>query len=120
MNSLHNRSMLGMSKPRSRRKPRELTSEEAAEIKEAFHLFDADKSGTIGYRELKVRHHVAPCCRKNMQKQVNFQKVSVTRGCHRIDHSTNLDLFCIGSQKQMHVCMKNALIMHFNLVSSIS
>ena len=32
----------------------ELTDEQKQEIKEAFDLFDTDKSGTIDYHELKV------------------------------------------------------------------
>jgi hypothetical protein len=40
---------------RTKRKPtRELTPTEAAEIKQAFDLFDTDRSGKIYYRELKV------------------------------------------------------------------
>merc|ERR550525_795554 len=41
---------------RSRRKAKrpELTEEQRAEIKEAFDLFDTDRSGTIDYHELKV------------------------------------------------------------------
>ena len=31
-----------------------LTEEQRAEIKEAFDLFDTSKSGSLGYRELKV------------------------------------------------------------------
>mmetsp|Transcript_62758 Transcript_62758/g.198752 ORF Transcript_62758/g.198752 Transcript_62758/m.198752 type:complete len:108 (-) Transcript_62758:1024-1347(-) len=37
-----------------RLKRKELTPEEKQEIQEAFNLFDADRSGTIDYRELKV------------------------------------------------------------------
>jgi hypothetical protein len=39
-----------------RKQPRELTATEAAEIKQAFELFDTDRSGKIYYRELKVLH----------------------------------------------------------------
>jgi len=41
---------------RSRRKAKrpELTEEQRAEIKEAFDLFDTERSGTIDYHELKV------------------------------------------------------------------
>jgi len=41
---------------RSRRKSKrpELTDEQKTEIKEAFELFDTDRSGTIDYHELKV------------------------------------------------------------------
>lgn len=42
---------------RSRKKPRaEITEEQKQEIKEAFDLFDTDKTGSIDYHELKV------CC----------------------------------------------------------
>lgn len=41
---------------RARRRPRvELTEEQKQEIREAFDLFDTDKSGSIDYHELKVR-----------------------------------------------------------------
>lgn len=40
---------------RSRKKPRaEITEEQKQEIKEAFDLFDTDKTGSIDYHELKV------------------------------------------------------------------
>ena len=40
---------------RARRRPRvELTEEQKQEIREAFDLFDTDKSGSIDYHELKV------------------------------------------------------------------
>jgi hypothetical protein len=40
---------------RSRRRPRvEMTEEQKQEIREAFDLFDTDKSGSIDYHELKV------------------------------------------------------------------
>lgn len=35
---------------------RDLTPTEAAEIKQAFDLFDTDQAGKIYYRELKVLH----------------------------------------------------------------
>jgi len=38
---------------KSRRRP-ELTDEQKQEIKEAFDLFDTDKTGKIDYHELKV------------------------------------------------------------------
>ena len=41
----------GKSKRRARQ---ELTEEQKQEIKEAFDLFDTDKTGTIDYHELKV------------------------------------------------------------------
>jgi hypothetical protein len=34
----------------------DLSEEQKQEIKEAFDLFDTDKSGSIDYHELKVRH----------------------------------------------------------------
>lgn len=37
-----------------RRQRTELTEEQKQEIKEAFDLFDTDKTGTIDYHELKV------------------------------------------------------------------
>ena len=37
-----------------RRRPAQLTEEQKQEIKEAFDLFDTDKTGTIDYHELKV------------------------------------------------------------------
>jgi centrin-3 len=40
-------------KPRKKVRP-DLTEEQKQEIKEAFDLFDTDKSGTIDYHELKV------------------------------------------------------------------
>lgn len=40
-------------KPRRKSRP-DLTEEQKQEIKEAFDLFDTDKSGTIDYHELKV------------------------------------------------------------------
>ena len=39
--------------PKRRGRP-ELTDEQKQEIKEAFELFDTDKTGTIDYHELKV------------------------------------------------------------------
>ena len=40
---------------RARRRPRvELTEEQKQEIREAFDLFDTDKTGSIDYHELKV------------------------------------------------------------------
>ena len=41
------------SMPKRGRRP-ELTEEQRQEIKEAFDLFDTDKTGTIDYHELKV------------------------------------------------------------------
>ena len=38
----------------ARRRRQELTEEQKQEIKEAFDLFDTDKTGTIDYHELKV------------------------------------------------------------------
>ena len=38
----------------ARRRKQELTEEQKQEIKEAFDLFDTDKTGTIDYHELKV------------------------------------------------------------------
>jgi len=38
----------------------ELTDEQKQEIKEAFDLFDTDKSGTIDYHELKVIQSAYP------------------------------------------------------------
>jgi centrin-3 len=37
-----------------KRRRQELTEEQKQEIKEAFDLFDTDKTGTIDYHELKV------------------------------------------------------------------
>jgi centrin-3 len=37
-----------------KRRRQELTDEQKQEIKEAFDLFDTDKTGTIDYHELKV------------------------------------------------------------------
>jgi len=37
-----------------KRRRQELTDEQKQEIKEAFELFDTDKTGTIDYHELKV------------------------------------------------------------------
>jgi len=38
----------------NKRRRHELTDEQKQEIKEAFDLFDTDKTGTIDYHELKV------------------------------------------------------------------
>jgi centrin-3 len=38
----------------NKRRRQELTDEQKQEIKEAFDLFDTDKTGTIDYHELKV------------------------------------------------------------------
>lgn len=40
----------------------ELTEDQKAEIKEAFELFDSEKSGKLDYHELKVGA-LANCCR---------------------------------------------------------
>jgi Ca2+-binding EF-hand superfamily protein len=46
----------------------DLSEEQKQEIKEAFDLFDTDKSGSIDYHELKVRfqstsfHSLIPLC----------------------------------------------------------
>jgi len=45
---------LGAKKPVATRKRQALTEEQKQEIKEAFDLFDTDKTGTIDYHELKV------------------------------------------------------------------
>ena len=48
---------LGTSKPSNvpaRKRRQELTDEQKQEIKEAFDLFDTDKTNTIDYHELKV------------------------------------------------------------------
>ena len=37
-----------------KRRRQELSEEQRQEIKEAFELFDTDKTGTIDYHELKV------------------------------------------------------------------
>lgn len=42
--------------PGRRKQARDLTPTEAAEIKQAFDLFDTDRSGKVYYRELKVLH----------------------------------------------------------------
>ena len=44
----------GASHQPKRRGRAELTDEQKQEIKEAFELFDTDKTGTIDYHELKV------------------------------------------------------------------
>lgn len=44
----------GAQQPVKRRGRPELTDEQKQEIKEAFELFDTDKTGTIDYHELKV------------------------------------------------------------------
>ena len=44
---------LGLAKQTRKKRP-EITEEQRAEIKEAFDLFDSQKVGSIGYRELKV------------------------------------------------------------------
>jgi centrin-3 len=41
--------------PRSRPPKVELTDEQKQEIREAFDLFDTDRSGSIDYHEVKVR-----------------------------------------------------------------
>eukprot|EP01112_Ceratiomyxa_fruticulosa_P021263 TRINITY_DN741_c0_g1_i2.p1 TRINITY_DN741_c0_g1~~TRINITY_DN741_c0_g1_i2.p1 ORF type:complete len:164 (-),score=34.08 TRINITY_DN741_c0_g1_i2:95-586(-) len=47
--------MLSSTRGKPRRPPKvELTEEQKQEIKEAFDLFDTEKSGRIGYHELKV------------------------------------------------------------------
>ncbi len=38
----------------AKRRRQELSEEQKQEIKEAFDLFDTDKTGTIDYHELKV------------------------------------------------------------------
>ena len=45
---------LGLAKQTARKKRPEITEEQRAEIKEAFDLFDSNKNGAIGYRELNV------------------------------------------------------------------
>ena len=49
---------LGQEKQRAvapkRKQRQELSEEQKQEIKEAFDLFDTDKTGTIDYHELKV------------------------------------------------------------------
>jgi len=52
MSRYANSPMLGA--PRRRRPKVELTEEQKQEIREAFDLFDTDKSGSIDYHELKV------------------------------------------------------------------
>ena len=44
---------LGLAKQPRKKRP-EISEEQKAEIKEAFDLFDSNKNGAIGYRELKV------------------------------------------------------------------
>ena len=44
-----------------RKQARELTPTEAAEIRQAFDLFDTDKTGKIYYRELKVLKAAFDC-----------------------------------------------------------
>lgn len=44
-----------------RKQARELTPTEAAEIRQAFDLFDTDKAGKIYYRELKVLKAAFDC-----------------------------------------------------------
>lgn len=38
-----------------RRRPRELTEEQKAEVREAFEIFDMDKDGALDFHEFKVR-----------------------------------------------------------------
>ncbi|DBB06688.1 hypothetical protein WJX77_010921 [Trebouxia sp. C0004] len=47
-------SLLKQSRPLLRAPRRDLTEDEAADIQEAFKLFDKDNSGSIDYRELKA------------------------------------------------------------------
>lgn len=38
----------------ARRRPRELTEEQKAEVREAFEIFDMDKDGALDFHEFKV------------------------------------------------------------------
>ena len=61
---------------RSRKKPRaEITEEQKQEIKEAFDLFDTDKTGSIDYHELKVRR-LAPHARGRPFTSIDHPQVS--------------------------------------------
>lgn len=40
----------------ARRRPRELTEEQKAEVREAFEIFDMDKDGALDFHEFKVRN----------------------------------------------------------------
>ncbi len=55
MNQMKRPAVGGTTKKRSTGSRPELTEEQKTEIREAFDLFDADGSGTIDVKELKVR-----------------------------------------------------------------
>lgn len=49
--------VVGYAQPNSllnRRRPRELTEEQKAEVREAFEIFDMDKDGALDFHEFKV------------------------------------------------------------------
>lgn len=54
MDSFKRRPDFGTKKQPNKRGRQDLTEEQRQEIKEAFDLFDTDKTGTIDYHELKI------------------------------------------------------------------
>lgn len=45
----------------ARRRPRELTEEQKAEVREAFEIFDMDKDGALDFHEFKVGRRGRVC-----------------------------------------------------------
>jgi centrin-3 len=78
--------------PINKRKQRqELSDEQKQEIKEAFDLFDTDKTGTIDYHELKVAMRALGFDVKK-QEVLNLMKEYDREGCGQIEYHDFLEI----------------------------
>ena len=55
MNGLNTTGNYAQPNPLLRRRARDLTDEQKAEVREAFEIFDMDKDGALDFHEFKVR-----------------------------------------------------------------
>ena len=72
----------------ARRRPRELTEEQKAEVREAFEIFDMDKDGALDFHEFKVRRGRAEGGQANIPAAGQFRL-----RCGRWDSSTKSPRF---------------------------
>ena len=78
-------------KGRSRKQRTQLSEEQKQEIKEAFDLFDTDKTGTIDYHELKVAMRALGFAVKK-QEVLNIMREYDREGTGQIEYPDFLEI----------------------------
>ena len=101
---------------KSRRKARpDLSEEQRQEIKEAFDLFDTDKSGTIDYHELKVAMRALGFDVKKQEVTKLMQEYDRTESGH-VEYNDFVEISKIGLEHQLFsfvlfcLCMAHIVI----------